>query len=443
MALSLSLDHALGGAGWLYHAGNLVFHGAAAVLVARVGVSFGISRAASVWGAGLFLVHPLTSVVASAIAFRSEAMMTCALLGMLLCHRAGHPLRAGLLALVAALCKETGWLMAPAFIVAIDLDPRWRSPCPRVGRLRGYALLAAPWLIGVGLRLAFAPPWRAKHLELPFGLALGTRLGALGTYAIRLVVPWESWVCDSFPLMTPWRGPAILGGAVVLLSAWLAWRGGGLHALLFLSLLPSLQLVPVMRWWSPHYVYLSLALAGLLLASATSKLRLTTRMPTAAFATAALLVLAVFSFRQARRFTSDESLWQPEVAQDPSCLEGHFFLGTVAMAKGDVLGAETHFAHALAGDARRLAYVDRGAALQNLGVAQMHRSRFADARAAFEAALEVSRGPEERRQLIHNLAAVAFSEGDLARTVSLLENEPDLHEASRMLLARALAALGR
>ena len=42
-------------------------------------------------------------------------------------------------------------------------------------------------------------------------------------------------------------------------------RHGRVAWFMALALLPSLQLVPIMRWWSPHYFYLPLAFVAMLL----------------------------------------------------------------------------------------------------------------------------------------------------------------------------------
>ena len=59
-----------------------------------------------------------------------------------------------------------------------------------------------------------------------------------------------------------------LGGLVFVIVALgaFAWKRRGIALLLALALLPAVQLVPVTRWWSPHYLYVPLAFAALLVA---------------------------------------------------------------------------------------------------------------------------------------------------------------------------------
>ena len=123
MSVSLSLDAALGGGPLVYHAFTLLWHAGAAVLASVAAVSLGLSRRVA-WGAGLlFAVHPLTSLVANAVAFRSESMVAAALLVLTALHQRG---KAG----PARSCfggrahKETALVLGPLFILVLELFHR-------------------------------------------------------------------------------------------------------------------------------------------------------------------------------------------------------------------------------------------------------------------------------------------------------------------------------
>ena len=110
------------------------------------------------------------------------------------------------------------------------------------------------------------------------------------------------------------------------------------------------------------------------------------------------------SARDGLRYRTDATLWAPEVAANPACREGHFYLGEVARTEGRAEEAADHYERAAAPTTGVLSYVDRGAALQNLGVVRLGQTRPADAIAAFESALAVTKDTEKRRRLTHNLA---------------------------------------
>ncbi|HKQ69516.1 MAG TPA: hypothetical protein VJT73_09260 [Polyangiaceae bacterium] len=441
MSASLSLDAAFGGAPWLYHATSSAWHAAAAVMTVVAAGALGIPRRAAATAGVLFAVHPVTSLVSNAIAFRSEAMIATMLLALVALHRRGHRWGAGAALLAAGLTKETGVVLGPLFVLALE----WASPNEdrreSGARVRLWATEAGAWAAVLALRYAFAPSWRAGFAPLAFSDAVGTRLASLAKSAARLVVPIEATICDSFPV-SPLFGLRALSGAVVLAGlAYLALRRRGPALLLFLSILPSLQLVPVMRWWSPHYLYVPLAFAAMLVAQA-----LDLRSKGAVrWAVLGASLLAAMSFVEGLRYRSDESLWAPEVAADPTCREAHFYLAESAREARQWDEAASRYEHALASSPATLSYVDQLSTLQNLGVVRLEQHKPSEALVAFRAALGVAGDDEQRRRLTHNLATAELSTGNAQEAARLLAPEvvrTDALPASMLVRARALATLG-
>jgi Tfp pilus assembly protein PilF len=108
--------------------------------------------------------------------------------------------------------------------------------------------------------------------------------------------------------------------------------------------------------------------------------------------------------------------------------------------------AADHYERALAPTTGVISYVDRSAALQNLGVVRMEQDRPDEARAALHAALDLARDEPTRRRLTHNLAAAELRFGNPSETARLLASEvarPDAFPESLYLAARALHQLGR
>lgn len=460
MALSLSLDAALGFGPVGFHAVTLLWHALASALVVLAGRALGLPGRVPELGGALFAVHPLGSLVAGAIAFRSEAMLAAGLLGLVVCHRAGRPWASAACLAGAALVKETGLVLGPLLVVALELS-RDGGACAAERRRRRIVVLgaeASALALALGLRLVFAPGWRSRHPPLSVTEALGTRAALLARAVARFFWPADVELCDAFPVVGLTAPSAWLGLSVAAGLAVAAWRGRGLWLLLALALLPSLQLVPVMRWWSPHYLYLPAAFGCPLLVDGMVRMARAVRARWPALAGparrpvlggAALLLLAALgatSFARGRRQAGDEALWGPEVAREPGCREGRFYLGQVALARGQPREAIAHLEVAVAQQARLLSYVDQAAALQNLGVARLQSGDGAGALAAFEAALPLVEPGLERRRLVHNLAAAELGLGRAAEAAARLADEAARADAlpeSLALYAGALARLGR
>lgn len=438
MAVSLSIDAWLSGAPWLFHTVSLAWHAAAAVSAVAAAEALGLSRRVAVLAGALFAVHPATSLVAGAIAFRSESMIAVAVLLLVAAHLRGRPVAAALALLLGGLTKETVLVVGPLFVVALELS----KPSERRLRVRLLGAEALALAIALGLRLAFAPSWRASFPELSAQQAVGTRLAALGKSAQSILLPIQDTVCDAFPVTSIVSLRAAIGAAVFAALGWLVWRKRVPAALLAIALLPSLQLVPVMRWWSPHYLYVPLAFAAMLVAQAVAS-RPGWR-PVAA-ASAACGILAAASLRAGLDYRSDASLWAREVAAEPTCREGQFYLGEVARQARSWEEAADRYEKAVADTPGVLSFVDRLAALQNLGAVRLEQRRFSDAAIVFRSALAEAQG-ERRRELTHNLAAALLQAGDPSEAARLLEAEvarPDAFPASILVRAHALRRLGR
>jgi protein O-mannosyl-transferase len=444
MALSLSVDAVVSKSPFWFHGVTLAWHALAAVLVVGAGLCLGLARSAALLAGVIFAVHPVTALVASATAFRSEAMLSVFLLALVVAHVRERALPAAALLLAGALSKETAWLFAPLLVAALEATRKRERPLAAElwARRRLLGAEAAAFVMASLLHWLFAPPFRATAPALALDQALGTRLAALAKSARTLLFPFEHEICDAFA-RTPLASPQALGGLVIaagLLA--LVWKERRLGSLFALALLPSLQLIPVMRWWSPHYLYLPLAFGSMLIASAALRFG-RPALRGLAFACVPLFVLSVFA---GLRYANDAALWLPEVRRQAACREGQFYLAEVARSAGDLRAASDRYARALRSDPRFLAYVDEGAALQNFGVVLMALGRFPEAAGTLRSALARSDEAGERRRILHNLATVALRAGDAAEAARLLEPETQRRDAmpeSLLVRARALHELER
>lgn len=428
-ALTLSLDAATHLGPAMFHASNLLFHAVAAVLVAVAAVELGLEKRAALLAGALFAVHPVTSEVVGAISYRAEALITASMLGALIAHRRGRWLLTAVLLAAAGLFKETGLVLGPLLLIAAG---------PR-NKMLARAMLGS--LFALALRLAFAPPWHAPPLPLSLGQHIATRAGALWRSLGALVGPPALRLCDDVPILGLGDPRAILGILAALALALLAWRKPAPVRLFALALLPSISPIPVPRLWSPHYLYVPLAFAAMAVAAPLVRMRLTTGL-----ALAGVVAMSVLSYREAARYHDDRALFEAELMQQPMCREGWLYVGDARREANDLAGAREAYQRALAPTPGHVAYVDRGAALQNLGITSLQLGEPADAERALRDALDHVADPRARRELVHDLAAARLAEGHPEDAAALLESEtrrPDALPASLLLRAQALDALGR
>lgn len=383
VSLALSLDALVGGAS-VMHVTSVVWHAVASVMVMLAAEALGLARRSALGAALLFAVHPLSALVADAIAFRSEAMLVASLMTLLWAHRNERPALAAAALAFAALTKETGLVLGPLLVLALGRHTR-----------RLYVPEGAALALALGARLLFAPAWRAPYAAMSAADQIGTRLASVAKSAAA-VLGVERSICDAFAITHPWQPTALAGSVALVVLAVFAWKRRGITLLLALAVLPALQLVPVTRWWSPHYLYLPLAFAAMLVAARVEHVR---------FAPLVLAALGALTCYDSLRYHDDTSLWTPEVKHQPACREAQFYLGEVERSARRWDAAGKRYEAALAERADMLAFVDRGAALQNLGTVRFEQRRYADAIAAYEKALEGTADEQRRRELTYNISS--------------------------------------
>ncbi len=210
----------------------------------------------------------------------------------------------------------------------------------------------------LALRLGFAPEWRASFPELTLDQALGTRFAALAKSGSAFL-PWfpaiAAFVTPS-PVTSLASVEAVAGVALLAAVALLSWQRRGPTLLFALALLPSLQLVPIMRWWSPHYLYVPLAFGSLGLASSLESMPKWGRT----VAPVVIVGLALLAFQTSGFFATDRTLFEREVAFRPECREAEFYLGEAARSERRWDEAARHYERALANDPKVLSFVDLG-----------------------------------------------------------------------------------
>ncbi len=412
--LSLSLDSWWGQGAWVFHLTSLSLHAAASVLVGVVAAAFGVSRRGALFASALFAVHPVTGLVANAIPFRGDALVTCLLLVLLWAARSDKPVVAGVAMLLAGFSKETAFILGPPF--ALLAMPK-RS-------VKTLVAVGAGWALPAALRFGYAPSWHQEFPPLTALDAIGTRLAGVGKSALAIVFPFPPSVCDAFAIQPPWTALALCGLVALLACGYFGVRRRGLALALCLALIPALNVVPVPRFWSPHYLYLPLALILMLVAPLLERFR---RSPLVV----ALLLVAFWPVtqRDAARYKNDTTFFTRELEVNPQCREAQFYLGDALRQAGELERAGRELEASVTPHPGLLAFVDESAAQTNLGIVRLRQGQLDKANAAFTRALELEKKPLERRKVAYNLAAVEFAQQNFAGAARRLEPEVDRQDA--------------
>jgi hypothetical protein len=205
----------------------------------------------------------------------------------------------------------------------------------------------------------------------PIGGSAATQvLTALAAWPERLswlFLPLHSSTSDAVRIVTSaFDAWAWLGAGLLLASlgafAWLwrARRGVAAFGLawIWIAWLPTSGLVPMLHAGGERYLHLSsfgaaLLLAGLFAGPAAPARAPAWRGPLAlGLALAALALLAQRTHARISDWSSTRTLFERDVARDPTFREAYFLLGAERFAAGDHAGAERWLAPLLGGDAR-------------------------------------------------------------------------------------------
>lgn len=441
-----------------YHLTNLLLHALNGVLLFLLLRRMKLSGA---WAAAaVFAVHPVHVESVAWIIERKDVLSAAFYLGafLLLTRYWEQGRRQGdfILALVCFAAAMLSKSIAVSFPLAAGLWLWWKE-----GKItRKTILILTPFLLAAVVIAGLDVRYAGHRESADFGFSFLERLGIAG----RAIVFYAGKLLWPYPLMTfyprwdveiPPLGPLIHPSAVgaVLVGLWAA-RGRIGRGPLALALYYCVTLGPVLGLIDFHFMSLSfvadrfqyLASAGLIVLICEGACRLREHLPghlrkTAPYAGMGILVLlAALTFRQARLYRGDETLFQHNVAWNPKAWAAHnnlgLAIGTRARSQTEWDEAMKHYRLALA------AKPDFADAHINLGVALGRRGEYDEAIGHFRAALRMKPRSIEAR---NNLGFALLSRGDYAEAARELERgialEPD-DAAAHFHLAYAWLGLG-
>lgn len=261
-----------------YRVGNLGLHLTNGLLVYAITAAL-IPGAAAVWGAGIFLLHPLNSEAVSYVSARADLLSTSFILLAvwlaLMSVTVWRWLLIGIALIAAAMSKETGLMGIPLVVLTLLV---WRPGLPR-------GVLFAPLWIGLGAVLGVMWPSLLSWLTITPHVG-GTYFTWAEFATLQLTATWHLlsrlvWLRgfsidhDIIGLSLVWTLAAgLLTVSAVALICW-GWRRASLIAWgcawMLLALLPRF-VFRTNEFINEHQLYLALAGLSMCLGAALSQL---------------------------------------------------------------------------------------------------------------------------------------------------------------------------
>jgi protein O-mannosyl-transferase len=363
LSASYWLNYALSGTRtFSYHAVNIALHAVAAILfyfvLRRLGEISGAapSHPTILFGAALFLLHPLQTEPVDSIAGRSDVLSTVFVLAAWLVFLKSFEVKTSpgdavmiLIAGIAAiLSKESGVCLA-GILIATDL---YWSRTGIVAQVRKRILLYGPFLLGSAVAAILILRSLARSTTAGFSVGVTpfdyflTQCRAILFYMRLFLVPAGQNVDWHLPFYRSlFDGKAWLytfGLTMLLVAIWLLRRRARMVSfglLVFvLALAPTSSFVPIQDAMVERRMYLPIAGLILALIGVLSRSRVNARALAVAYSVI-LIACGALSFERSRIWSSDVLLWQDAAAKNPRNARAHFGLGSALMIRHDCANA--------------------------------------------------------------------------------------------------------
>ena len=331
---------------WLFHIDSVLVHLACVVLVFALGRRLGLAGRAAAAGAAFFGVHPAICEGVHWINGRSDPLCLFFFLATTIVtldgmraetFGTGRMALAALLALLASLCKETVYLLAPPLLVLA-----WGL------RLRrgALAVAAVPWVLGLGTGSIL------RVLVLG-GAKVGLGVDHVAYAAMRMPAIWldgfSSLALPEFVLVPSLYQRYRAVSVPQLVAAWVLVAGGVVGAVLrlrrgrvleawalatFLAVMAPVGMLTFREGWPGwgRYLYeaspmFCLAVAGLVLGEAKPGLGPRIRRLLMPAFGVLLAVCALQTLAAARTWKDDVAFYRAQIAADPDWPGAWFGLG--------------------------------------------------------------------------------------------------------------------
>lgn len=431
-----------------FHFSNLLLHlGVVSLVALFLSVFFHLSLEQKFLASLIFGVHPGSILVVGSLTQRQEPLFLIFTMLTLYFHKKARETKKWsyifltLAVFMAALTsKETAIVIIPALIVF------WEVLNKKKQEVRLFLFEFLIVISYVILRINFVPTvWGTQAPGLSFTQNIGTTLGLLLKWILLLISPFKPNFSDAVPVLglvniyTVSAILALFSVLVIILRSGFTSNISKSLILILIFLAPGMNIIPVPRIGSPHYIYLPVvgfaALIVVLLVKLNNK--------SLKFIIATWLIVSAISvFKAGFQFKNDETLFKPEVEKDVNFYEGHYYLGNYYLKMQDLDNAEKEFELGVREDASLLAFRNNWTMLVNLAGVKLEKGKLDEAEAIYKKA-EKEIPDSMADNLLYNFALIAYKKGDYKRVVELLSHKDLSTPQAYLLLENSLQILNR
>jgi len=458
VSLLLSIEYALFDT-WTpgYHIVNIFLHLSVVVASVYFVKRFFNLSTTQAWIAGLIVaVHPLSWFTVGTIASTPDLLATFLVLCALICYVERNTLLFFLLSFLAFLSKETALVLVPGLIFIREISTYRFKKVLTIKYIQSILFVLIELVVLYGIYAAFrssAVPeaWRTPPIELPFSLAIGTRLSATARTIFALLSPVSPSISDATEIVGIFYWKALMVSLLLLIGMGILWKKGIQSTVsrpilfMLLALAPGLNIIPLPRFWTTNYGYFAIVGIGasVSLLWTWAGMRKSLFGKTIQAGIIAWIVIAAISTVQAGfKLQDDRTLFEDEVKRDARFKEGAYYLGNYYWKNGLLDQAAYYYKKSLEDNPTVVAYVDQTSARINIAGVLLAQGNTQEAENILHTVLKYTSGQNERLAR-YNLAVIAHNRGDYSQVVDLLDGHIDNWEQQEpwLLLIKAYSSL--
>ena len=424
------------------HITSLILH-LLVVLVAAwfLSVFFKFNKFQIFLGSLTIALHSASIMVVGLLFLRQEMLLLLFSMLTVIFHSRSKKLLSCIFFFLALLSKETAIVVIPLFIFFWE----YLNHKPQKNYLRLLFWEFCALLIYIFLRINAVPQfWSTKYPNLSLSQNIGTRLNLFLKFSLELISPLKPNFSDSTKIINLMNLQTLLTLILLTIFIYLIIKKGiksdlgKAITIFFILILPSLNLIPVPRISSPHYLYLPVIGLAAIIMSVIPNIKNRFILSIVII----WLALASYStFKSGFQFQNDLTLFTPEVEKDPNFLEAYYYLGKYHLEKGNADQAEIDFSNALKNTQGYLVFNNKEIVEVNLGAIKFEKGNLSQAEILYNDAL-TSSSPSLKPIILYNLALIADKKEDSQKVIELLSSTPWDKPEPLFLLAKAYHRLG-
>lgn len=437
-----------------YHLTNLILHTLVAISTLFIVYHLTQNQAASLIGALVFTVHPVTALSVGSISYRTDLLAAFFTLLAIIFYLtfaqkkfSRDLILSGLFFLLGLFSKETVILWFPTVILLLNIRRQTRV----FNHTRKWILLS-PYVLALALyyflrQQVLSSVWQFTQIPLSAGEYLGTRLASFVDTLLYFFLPLPAPpISDAVTIYTIQSPKAGIGIILTFLVAYLFYRlKSHLDSMLILLLLtitflPSFNIVPLPRFISPHYLYFSTIVLALAVAALINFFQSHKKFYyryllflIIGWCSAALITTIL----EGGAFQNDLTLFEHEITDDPDFKEGRLYTAALYAQVRKFDQAIDQYQAIITPNPKVIAFADSTAAVINLAYVYLQSNQVDAAEQVLLAAYPAAQG-STLAQISYNLSLIYFSKHDFAAVIKMLSPvHRQLPPSAALILAEA------